>query len=387
MRPAKLKPITHINFFKNIRKIVWIAGGLLICAILFGLGAFSDSSRTAAHGNKPIAPTTPQQSAGETSTAINPVSVSVVNFRQLAEQEARRQTTTAPEVHEVMPIPGTIQDSAASPDSPKTNNNETPANDNIGGPLVPSPAPSTSYQGEFDEAVGGGPIGTFTIPPDTNGAVGLDKVFVNVNNNYVIQDKATGARLSVVSPAAFWASTGGSGFFDPQIQYDPYNNRWILAIASNSNSATTSVEVALSQTSDPAGTYNMFRFIVGDATLNFADFPMLGYNQNFVAVSVNMFTSAGAFSQGCADAQLPATSRRLRRSHAFHRHHFCQWWLLLSPGDDLLSDRADAIFRQPSQQCGRDLQGERHDGNSFSSGINRRSNPNATRRRLDAAQR
>ncbi|MCA1593882.1 MAG: lamin tail domain-containing protein, partial [Acidobacteria bacterium] len=39
-------------------------------------------------------------------------------------------------------------------------------------------------------------------------------------------------------------------------------------------------------------------FIVGNATLNFADFPMLGYNQNFVAVAVNMFNTSNAFVEG-----------------------------------------------------------------------------------------
>ena len=37
-------------------------------------------------------------------------------------------------------------------------------------------SPFTNFQGAIDEAVGGGPSGTFTIPPDTMGAVGLDKV-------------------------------------------------------------------------------------------------------------------------------------------------------------------------------------------------------------------
>ncbi|MGB8509661.1 MAG: hypothetical protein WCD76_14840, partial [Pyrinomonadaceae bacterium] len=262
----------------------------------------ASSSAKGARANTP-----PTQIDGNKISAepLTPASVTVVNFKELADKEAKAARAKATTRNKTsfglaLPVPGTVNDSPEGT-TPATEGRETvsPApNDTTGDPLVPSPTPSTSYQGEFDEAVGGGPTGSFTIPPDTNGAVGLDKVFVNVNNNYVIQDKATGARQSVVSPAAFWASTGGSGFFDPQIQYDPYNNRWILAIASNSNSATTSVEVALSQTSDPAGTYNMYRFIVGDATLNFADFPMLGYNQNFVAVAVNLFNSAGAFSQG-----------------------------------------------------------------------------------------
>ncbi len=251
-------------------------------------------------------PQTATPPADVNTTRISPVSVTSVNFTDLAAKDALRARAAKGartiSTGQPMPVPGTINDSPAGV-TVGGEEEAAPApraqiNDETGGPLVPSPTPSTSYQGEFDEAKGGGATGSFTIPPDTNGAVGLNKVFVNVNNNYVIQDKATGARQSVVSVDTFWAPTGGTGFFDPQIQYDPYNNRWILAIASNSSSATTAVEVALSQTSDPAGAYTMYRFNVGSATLNFADFPMLGYNQNFVAVAANLFNTAGTFTEG-----------------------------------------------------------------------------------------
>ncbi|MCA1592775.1 MAG: hypothetical protein LC754_09025, partial [Acidobacteria bacterium] len=309
-RPSRQHTTPRGTTGKTFRETVRLA----LCLALLGqsLLPFAATSATAQTraASKQSAGTTAAQSASANAPAetLRPVSVSVVNFKEVAAKEARAARTSraglvnTPSSVRLIHPPGTIDDSPAATATVGGEDAPAPApsvqNDTTGDPLVPSPTPSTSYQGEFDEAVGGGPTGTFTIPPDTNGAVGLDKVFVNVNNNYVIQDKATGARLSVVSPAAFWASTGGSGFFDPQIQYDPYNNRWILAIASNAASATTSVEIALSQTSDPAGTYNMYRFIVGNATLNFADFPMLGYNQNFVAVAVNMFNTSNAFVEG-----------------------------------------------------------------------------------------
>src|SRR6185503_10850795 len=153
--------------------------------------------------------------------------------------------------------------------------------------------PAQSFQGEFDEALGGGCSVTNKISPDTMGAVGLDKIVSSVNNNIVIQDKASGARLNVASLSSFWLSTGASNVFDPRVQYDPYNNRWIVAATSNAQTANSSVLVGVSQTSDPQGAYNLFRFIVGcapasascNAAGEWADVPMIGLNKNWVTIT------------------------------------------------------------------------------------------------------
>ncbi|HKS10952.1 MAG TPA: lamin tail domain-containing protein, partial [Pyrinomonadaceae bacterium] len=138
-------------------------------------------------------------------------------------------------------------------------------------------------------------------------AVGLDKVMVMLNNNVVIQDKQTGAQLSLVSLTSFWSSTGATGTFDPRILYDAFNNRWIVAAVSNAQTANSSVLVGVSNSSDPQGTYNLFRFIVGcapgspgcNAAGEWADFPMIGFNKNWVAVGWNQFTiNTQAFTDG-----------------------------------------------------------------------------------------
>ena len=49
-------------------------------------------------------------------------------------------------------------------------------------PAVPSPSPVSSFLAATDTDV--------VIPPDTNGAVGLDKVMATLNNNYVIRRKS-----------------------------------------------------------------------------------------------------------------------------------------------------------------------------------------------------
>src|SRR6267142_1176332 len=239
--------------------------------------------------------TTSSEVRGE---AITPVQVSTISFQELAEMKSRRPASKGT-VLELKPAPGIITDTETPP-PPEAKTPQTPVD--LGGPSIPSPAPSLTFMAQED----GPKIGTgiFTIPHDTVGAVGIDKVFTNTNSNYRIHNKTTGAALSTVSSDTFWASSGGSGFFDPRIVFDPYNQRWILAMVSNAQTVNSSVEIAVSQTSDPSGSYFLFRFIEGctagtagcigvggGETSAWADFPMLGFNKNWVAVSTNLFGS------------------------------------------------------------------------------------------------
>ena len=197
------------------------------------------------------------------SAPIQPIATSVINFRELVERDANRSEQQNPNatpvlraVHppkEIMEVNSAIAEGSAS-EPPRSNSSE---------PLGSSPGPSQTFLAQED----GPEVGTnaFVIPPDTMGAVGLDKLFVTVNNNYRVQDKTTGAALSTVSINTFWSSTGASGVFDPRVQYDPYNNRWIVAASSDSDTANSSVLVGISATSDPQSTFTLFRFKVGCA--------------------------------------------------------------------------------------------------------------------------
>ena len=244
------------------------------------------------------------------SKRIVSVTKSVVNVKTLASSSAVTSSSTSTPskgkkgaatavqstTFQTMPAPRSIQEVKTPGESVDITNQLSTMD--LAGPLVPSPGPAQNFQGAVDEAVGGGPSGTFTIPPDTTGAVGLDKVMTTLNNNVVIQDKATGAQLSLVGLGAFWSSTGATGVFDPRVLYDPYNNRWIVAAASNAQTANSSVLVGVSNTPDPQGTFTLFRFIVGcapgspgcNAGGGWADFPMLGFNKNWVAIGWNQFT-------------------------------------------------------------------------------------------------
>lgn len=250
-----------------------------------------------------------QTRSGERSGRVLPgVSVEaadkvVVNVADLARQQAERPPDTTPRTV-IPPNPVFREEDVLDPADvvPSNSGDITPANsgrqDAPTSPNVASPSPTTTYLGHNDVVK----IGTssIVIPPDTTGAVGLTDVVTFLNNNYIVRNKTTGAQTFGVSEETFWAFAAPfSGPFDPRITYDPFNNRWIVAGVSNAQNANASILIGVSTTSNPAGTFTLFRVDADSTNLQWADFPTLGFNKNWVSVNVNMIvTSSGAFAGG-----------------------------------------------------------------------------------------
>jgi hypothetical protein len=227
---------------------------------------------------------------------LRPVATAVVNFGELSNLEKIMPKSL---LIKQLPVPNEgNEDNLEEPGPIRPPETTAPVTTNR--VVVLSPSPVLNYQGAPDEALGGGTAGSYTIPPDTYGATGLDKVFVTLNNNYKVLNKTTGAQISLVSMPSFWSSLGasGSGAFDPRVVYDPYNNRWIHAAVSNGSNAASRLLLAISRTHDPNGTYDLFAFDPDTGTTLWADFPILGFNKNWVGISLNMFTVVGGTSSG-----------------------------------------------------------------------------------------
>jgi hypothetical protein len=232
-----------------------------------------------------------------TGLPIAPVGQATINFAELAQQQAAHPM--APQNSRGVSVPFHAQaepaDALASPFT--SEHSAAPA-----APSVASLAPSLSYQALSNIP---GRSGFSFIPPDTMGAVGITRNFVTLNNDYRVQTKSTGATVSTVTMESFWASTTATLLFDPVTLYDPYNNRFIVVATSNPESATSSIVVGVSQTSDPNGTYVLARFLAcsvaapcgAGITDWWADYPTVGFNKNWVAIGVNMFPNAGGSSK------------------------------------------------------------------------------------------
>lgn len=216
----------------------------------------------------------------------------VVNFSKLANKES-----LSPSVYKepkVIREPGRaprnktvqVKGALAESDGPET------AAAAVGGmePFAPSPTPSSSFKALEDNNT--------SIPPDTHGAVGPNHLMVVLNTQIRIQTR-TGATVSTVTLDSFFSAVPGPwafgqpGTFDPQVFYDPFSNRWMFAVTADGDEATSAILLAVSQSSDPTGTWKIYKVDVDSAGTAWADYPRMGFNKNWIVVTVNMFGVGG----------------------------------------------------------------------------------------------
>lgn len=187
-----------------------------------------------------------------------------------------------------------------------------------GGPAGPDPVlqstagPAVSTTAGIGFAgVGNGDYG-FTpnaAPPDTNLAVGDTQVVQWVNESFAVFDKATGKLL--YGPAngnTLWQSLPSNNGCrvnndgDPIAQFDKLAHRWVMTQFSVSSPSTYHYLqcVAVSQTGDATGAYNVYSFDYG--TTQFNDYPKLSVWPDGYYVTYNIFNNGNTFAgpKACA---------------------------------------------------------------------------------------
>ncbi len=139
------------------------------------------------------------------------------------------------------------------------------------------------------------------IPPDTMGGVGPNHIAELINGNYAAYNKSTGALIgSRISDNTFFQNAlnnGGGGTvvdtFDPRLVYDHDSNRWFATAVDERNAITSSIMLAVSDSTDPTSGWTGFRMDADSADTRWADFPTLGLDADGVYVSANMFNIEG----------------------------------------------------------------------------------------------
>lgn len=183
-----------------------------------------------------------------------------------------------------------------------------PALQTSSGPAVAT----TSGSNFFGIGVGLGSFSPSYAPPDTNGAVGATEYVQWVNADYavfakydneVINGKTYNAGNLVSGPVAgnqIFSALGGAcasnNSGDPVAEYDKQANRWVLMQPVFSSPYT--ICVAVSQTSEATGAYNLYAFPVSP-TNDFPDYPKLsvwpdGYYLSYNSFQGNTFAGAAA---------------------------------------------------------------------------------------------
>ena len=136
-------------------------------------------------------------------------------------------------------------------------------------------------------------VGCNCAPPDTNGEVGATQYVQIVNEGFQVFDKTFGN--SVFGPVgiqSIWTGFGGpcetAGSGDPIVLYDQLANRWVISQFAGVSIPTDEC-IAVSTTSDAAGSYHRYGFHLGS---NFFDYPKLGLWPDAYYMAMNVFNSS-----------------------------------------------------------------------------------------------
>src|SRR5689334_1214264 len=160
-----------------------------------------------------------------------------------------------------------------------------------------APTTTTNFEG-----IGNGVAG-FSVnsaPPDTNGDVGPNHYVQTVNTDFAVYNKTTGAIVYGPVPInTLWSGFGGgcqsNNDGDPTVVYDRIANRWVISQFSVSTTPYLQC-VAVSQTSDPTGSYYRYSFTYGNS--DFPDYPKMGVWPDAYYTSFNIFGSGGNVFSG-----------------------------------------------------------------------------------------
>lgn len=139
-------------------------------------------------------------------------------------------------------------------------------------------------------------INTGWTPPDPHMAVGPDYVVVMTNGAIAYYRKSDGVKTfqdEIEDSFGFWGSVGATGFvFDPEVLYDELSGRFfaMAAEAYAPPSQTRSyVLIAVSDDSDPNGTWYKYRFDTTALSGNLFDSPNIAVSDDVVLVTGDGF--------------------------------------------------------------------------------------------------
>ena len=135
-------------------------------------------------------------------------------------------------------------------------------------------------------------------PPDTHGAVGPNHIMTVLNSEILIQTRDGRPLGRLILEDFFRTHSPVTLAYDPRVVYDPKANRWIFCVLAEPESARNALYVAVSQTPDPSGQWNLFR--IGPADGSWLDYPTLALHGPWILLTLNQYALTGGRFQGGA---------------------------------------------------------------------------------------
>jgi hypothetical protein len=251
---------------------VWIIAGSA-CAAILGLRSDAGQVHSRPAVFEPFA---------QTGRSGHSAAFATINLREIARQpRAERQLEIEAEEKE----PGRFPPKRPlPPNAPLRMETRALQTEEIEAPRIASPPLAANFEGLPDNGT--------AFPPDTEGAVGPNHIMVTHNTETRIQDHS-GKELLRVDFETFWSKVSQGIFLsDPKTLYEPFLDRWIVAAIAGPNSADSAILIGVSQTGDPTGNWNLYRVVADPTGATWADFPALGFNKDWIALQLNMWTVA-----------------------------------------------------------------------------------------------
>ena len=146
-------------------------------------------------------------------------------------------------------------------------------------------------------------------PPDMALATSPKYVLQGVNTSYAIYNTVGKAVVGPIEDNTWYGvpplpnkcDPAGPFLSDPRAFYDPNDGRFWAAMLQvegafglNSCPFLTRYWIAVSQTSDPRGSWNVYAVDMSLGTTNAADYTQFGFDQQAIYISGNMFNQAGS---------------------------------------------------------------------------------------------
>jgi len=134
--------------------------------------------------------------------------------------------------------------------------------------------------------------GTGFYPPDTDGDVSETHYVQVVNSKYNVYLKDGTKVLGPLNLSTLWSSLPGpwvgTNDGDPIVVYDEEAQRWVITQFSLPSSSQNYELFAVSETSDPTGSYHLYAFSFG---VKFNDYPKIGVWKDAYYATYNQFSN------------------------------------------------------------------------------------------------
>jgi len=127
-------------------------------------------------------------------------------------------------------------------------------------------------------------------PADASGAVGPRHVVGAFNNCLSVHDR-NGNQLSFLSIYQFWHDDRfpETTVYDPRVMYDAANDRFVLAMLTDSNTTNGVLLFAVSATGDPTGAWQRFRIGGASSSTLIDDFTRMAFTSDRIVITANEY--------------------------------------------------------------------------------------------------